>query len=87
MGARKKILNPQLRGTGWHLMGTAVMGTDASTSVVDATGAAHDVRGLYVFDGSVFPTSSGVNPTATIAANSLRCARLLVANAQQGETP
>lgn len=78
MGARKKILNPNLRGTGWHLMGTAVMGEDPSTSVVDPAGQAHDVPGLYVFDGSVFPTSSGVNPTATIAANALRCARQLV---------
>ena len=41
-------------------------------SVVDADGRAHDVPNLYVYDGSVFPTSAGVNPTATIAAVSLR---------------
>lgn len=78
MGAKKIIKNPNLRGTGWHLMGTAVMGEDASSSVVDPWGEAHDVENLFVFDGSSFPTSSGVNPTATIAAVALRNARHLV---------
>jgi choline dehydrogenase-like flavoprotein len=80
MGARRTILNPHLRGTGWHLMGTTVMGTDPATSVVDPWGRSHDVPGLYVIDGSTFPTSSGVNPTATIAAVALRSARHLVAS-------
>lgn len=78
MGAHKIILNPNLRGTGWHLMGTAVMGTDPATSVVDQWGRSHDVDNLFVFDGSIFPTSSGVNPTATIAAVALRCVRQLL---------
>ncbi|MFF5260343.1 GMC family oxidoreductase [Actinomadura viridis] len=85
MGAKKKILNPGLRGTGWHLMGTAVMGEDPGASVVDPYGRSHDVPNLYVFDGSVFPTSSGVNPTATIAANALRCARSLVSRRRDVE--
>jgi choline dehydrogenase-like flavoprotein len=80
MGAKKKILNPGLRETGWHIMGTAVMGKDPDTTVVDPYGRSHDVPNLYIFDGSVFPTSSGVNPTATITANALRCTRALVAN-------
>jgi choline dehydrogenase-like flavoprotein len=53
-------------------MGTAVMGDDPETSVVDAFGAVHDVPGLYVMDGSTFPTSSGMNPTATIMAVAAR---------------
>ena len=43
-----------------------MMGDDPATSVVDAVGRCHDVPNLYVFDGSVWPTSAGMNPTATI---------------------
>ena len=49
-----------------------MMGTDPSSSVVDAQGRSHDIPNLYVFDGSVWPTSAGMNPTATIAALALR---------------
>jgi choline dehydrogenase-like flavoprotein len=52
----------------FHQMGTAAMGHDARTSVVDAMGQSHDVRRLFVADGSVFPASSGVNPMLTIMA-------------------
>ena len=38
---------------GWHLLGTARMGDDPATSVVDRYGQAHDVPNLYVMDGSV----------------------------------
>ncbi|MET0134021.1 MAG: GMC family oxidoreductase [Kibdelosporangium sp.] len=79
MGAKKKILNPHLRGTGWHLMGTTVMGADPAESVVDQWGRCHDVPNLFIMDGSTFPTSSGVNPTATIAAVALRSTRHLIA--------
>lgn len=61
-----------MRDCGWHLMGTARMGDDPASSVVDRWGRAHDVPNLYVFDGSIFPTSSGFNPTATIVAMALR---------------
>ena len=56
---------------GWHLMGTARMGTDPATSVVNPWGRCHDVRNLFVVDGSIFVTSAGVNPTRTIQALSL----------------
>ncbi len=65
------------RDSGWHLTGTARMGFDAETSVVDDHGRSHDVPNLYVMDASVFVTSSGVNPTATIMAVALRAARRL----------
>ena len=39
------------------------------------------VENLYVTDGSVFPTSAGVNPSLTIAANALRVGRLLARGA------
>jgi choline dehydrogenase-like flavoprotein len=57
-----------------HLMGTARMGDDPRTSVVDAWNRAHDVPNLFIVDGSSFTTGSGVNPTSTIGALALRTA-------------
>lgn len=62
---------------GAHLMGTARMGDNPETSVVDRWGRCHDIPNLHIFDGSVFVTGGGVNPTATICAIALRCARHL----------
>lgn len=58
----------------WHLMGTARMGTDPEQSVVNKDGQAHKVKNLFISDGSVFPTSGGLNPTLTIQALSFRMA-------------
>jgi choline dehydrogenase-like flavoprotein len=57
-----------------HYMGTARMGRDPKTSVVDDWNRAHDVPNLYVVDGSSFTTSAAVNPTSTIGALALRAA-------------
>jgi choline dehydrogenase-like flavoprotein len=57
-----------------HVCGTAMSGSDAATSVVDSWNRAHEVDNLYVVDASFFPTSGGVNPALTIAANALRVA-------------
>jgi choline dehydrogenase-like flavoprotein len=70
-----------------HLMGTARMGDDPATSVVDRFGRAHDVPNLFVVDGSVFVTSAGVNPTATICALARRTAQHIVENARHVTTP
>jgi len=59
---------------GWHLLGTARMGSDPETSVVDGDNRAHDVPNLYIVDGSSFPTGGAVNPTNTIQALALRAA-------------
>jgi choline dehydrogenase-like flavoprotein len=59
---------------GWHLMGTARMGSDPAASVVDADNRAHDVPNLFIADSSSLATGGGVNPTATIQAVALRCA-------------
>ena len=56
---------------GWHLMGTARMGTNPENSVVNEWGRCHDVRNLFIIDGSIFVTSAGVNPTRTIQALAL----------------
>ena len=57
-----------------HLLGTARMGNDPKTSVVDRWGRSHDVPNLFVVDGSVMVTSGAVNPTASITALALRAA-------------
>lgn len=60
-----------------HPLGTCRMGTEPRSSVVDQRGRAWDVRGLTIVDGSVVPTSLGVNPQLTIMAMALRLGRLL----------
>ena len=81
-GARKVLANPMLKGGGFHLMGTARMGKDSSNSVADEWGRAHDVKNLFIVDGSLFVTSGGVNPTATIQALALRSADYVKRNAR-----
>ncbi|MFE7420212.1 GMC family oxidoreductase [Rhodococcus sp. NPDC057529] len=58
-----------------HLLGTARMGDDPATSVVDSFGRSHDVDNLYIADGSIFVTSGSANPTCTISALALRVGR------------
>jgi choline dehydrogenase-like flavoprotein len=70
-----------------HLLGTARMGSDPRTSVVDAWGVCHDVPNLCVVDGSVMTTGGGMNPTATITALALRTAVHLASNARWQKVP
>jgi choline dehydrogenase-like flavoprotein len=86
-GAYETVIAPLIRETGWHLLGTAKMGVDPGSSVVDAWGRAHDIPNLFIFDGSIWPTSSGMNPTATIAALALRCSDRLVRSRSNQEVP
>lgn len=68
-----------------HNLGTAAMGNDPETSVVDRFGRTHDVPNLYIIDGSVFTTSTGHNPTATICALAKRTAKYIADNARNQE--
>lgn len=61
----------------FHQMGSARMGADPATSVVGENNEAHGTPGLYVMDGSCFPSSSGVNPMLSIASIAHRGASLL----------
>ncbi|MEM6577498.1 MAG: GMC family oxidoreductase [Pseudomonadota bacterium] len=70
-GARRVYAHGPVRNTGWHVMGTTPMGRDPNSSVVDTTGQAHGIDGLYIVDSSVFVTSSCVNPANTIQAVAL----------------
>jgi len=67
-----------------HIMGTARMGNDPASSVVDAWGRVHDLDNVYLADGSVFVSAGGVNPTLTIMALSLRMARHLARGEHAG---
>jgi choline dehydrogenase-like flavoprotein len=57
-----------------HVCGTCRFGTDPKTSVLDPHNRAHEVENLYVVDASFFPSSTGLNPSLTVAANALRVA-------------
>lgn len=61
------------RGT-VHLLGTARMGNDPKSSVVDKYHRAHDVKNLFIVDGSSFVTSGRGQPTLTIQALAFRAA-------------
>ena len=58
-----------------HVMGTAAMGRDPATSVVDSHLVHHRVRNLAVLGASAFPTAPPANPTLTLSALSVRAAR------------
>lgn len=57
-----------------HVCGTCRFGDDPKSSVLDPQNRAHEVHNLYVVDTSFFPSSAGLNPSLTVAANALRVA-------------
>jgi choline dehydrogenase-like flavoprotein len=63
------------------------MGDDPGSSVVNRWSQAHGIPKLYVFDGSVWPTSAGMNPTTTITAMALRFAEHLIEERRNQEVP
>ncbi|MEK6326272.1 MAG: GMC family oxidoreductase [Actinomycetota bacterium] len=66
-----------LRLEAFHPMGTARMDADPGAGVVATDGAVRGAEGLYVADGSLLPSSIGVNPMMTIIAMASRVARQL----------
>ncbi len=77
---RRARLRPwDLDISAYHPLGTARMGVDPRSSVVDASHQVHDVPGLYVVDGAAVPTSLGVNPQVTIMALATRAAEKIAA--------
>jgi choline dehydrogenase-like flavoprotein len=60
--------------TSYHPLGTCTMGRDPKTSVVDTGHETHDLRGLFIADGSSVPGPPGVNPQLTIMAMATRAA-------------
>jgi choline dehydrogenase-like flavoprotein len=72
-------------GGGPHLLGTCRMGKNPKTSVVNADHRAHDVRNLFVVDGSNFVTSGRGQPTMTIQALAFRAADRITDLVKRGE--
>ena len=60
-----------------HQMGTCRMGADPQTSVANPWGELHDVPGVWIGDGSAFPTPSGTNPMVSIMALAHRTAEAM----------
>ena len=65
-------IDPDLNSA--HACGTLPFGTDPATSVLDPDCRVHGIDNLHVADASFMPTSTGINPSLTIAANALRVA-------------
>lgn len=75
----QEIISPDTEPSGFasHETGTARMGLDPRTSVLNAHGRAHDVKNLFVVDGSGFTTFPEKNTTLTIMALAVRTARYI----------
>jgi choline dehydrogenase-like flavoprotein len=68
--------------TSFHPMGTCRMGKDPATSVVDLDHQSHDVRDLFIVDGSNLPGPPSVNPQLTIMALAARAAERIAQRLQ-----
>ncbi|AJP58922.1 FAD-dependent oxidoreductase [Pandoraea vervacti] len=72
---------------GGHHIGTARMGADPATSVVDANGRLHEAENVFIAGAAVFPTSGQANPTLSIVALALRMAAHLQGPANVAALP
>ncbi len=85
-GANRIWREPVLPSTiGAHLLGTCRMGDDPETSVVDRYHRSHEIRNLFVCDGSSFVSSGRGQPTMTIQALAFRAAGHIARFARAGE--
>ena len=73
-----KIMPSDLELSAFHPMGTCRMGDNPKTSVVNSHLESHEIKGLFVADASIFPSSLGVNPQISIMAFSLFAADHLI---------
>jgi choline dehydrogenase-like flavoprotein len=71
-------------GLASHEVGTIRMGKDPKTSALNSFCQSHDVKNLFVTDGSCFTTSSEKNPTLTIMALSMRAAEYIIKQRKSG---
>ncbi|MBT8077081.1 MAG: GMC family oxidoreductase [Gammaproteobacteria bacterium] len=85
-GAKRVWIEPVAPQTGSaHLLGTCRMGDDPSASVIDRFHRAHDLRNLFVCDGSSMVTSGRGQPTMTIMAMAFRAAEHIGTAARNNE--
>ncbi len=67
-----------------HELGTCRMGDDPKKSVLNKWNQSHDIKNLFVVDGSSFATAGWQNPTMTILALSMRASEYLAAELAKG---
>ena len=79
-GAEDITISKEALPEGWsiHELGTARMGSDPKSSVTNSYGQTHDVKNLFVVDGSIFVSAANQNPTWTILALAMRGSQYLV---------
>ena len=84
--ARGVVINPSAAGgvDASHYVGTCRMGTDPARSVLNEYCQSHDVKNLFIVDGSSFPSYPEKNPTETVIAISLRAAKSLAEQLRNG---
>ncbi len=68
-----------------HLLGTCRMGNDPKTSIINSDHQTHDVKNLFLCDGSSLVTSGRGQPTMTIEALAFRAADRITALAKRGD--
>lgn len=79
-----KNYEPNPPGYSIHELGTCRMGDDPKTSVLNKWNQSHDIKNLFVVDGSSFVSAGWQNPTMTIAALSMRSSEYLAEQMRQG---
>lgn len=84
-GAKRIVTQQLVESAGFHFLGTARMGDDPASSVLDRWGRAHDCANLWVGGGSPFVTGAGLNPTSTIMALALRTADQILATRKSAQ--
>ncbi|MGB7846786.1 MAG: GMC family oxidoreductase [Candidatus Acidiferrum sp.] len=86
-GARNIVVTHTITAPGRaiHEMGTARMGRDPKTSVLNSFNQAHDVKNLFVTDGACMASSSCVNPSITYMALTARACDYAFSQLRKGE--
>jgi choline dehydrogenase-like flavoprotein len=72
-------------GESIHELGTCRMGSDRKMSVLNGFNQSHDVRNLFVVDGSSFVSGGSQNPTLTILALTMRASEYLAEEMRKGD--
>jgi choline dehydrogenase-like flavoprotein len=82
LNGNEKMFPP---GYSIHEVGTCRMGDNPKTSVLNKWNQSHDIKNLFVVDGSSFVTGGSQNPTMTILALSMRSSEYLAEQMRKGE--
>jgi len=81
----KRVLHSEGSPAATHNLGTARMSADPRDGVTNSWGQTHDIRNLFISDGSTFSTAAAANPTLTIVALALRQAEYISRQVQAHE--